>query len=58
MKELAEDVEKEKALKDVAENTAKDKGKVADAAEKRAPATENARLVAEKKLAKLGGHRA
>lgn len=36
MKELVEDVEREKALKDVAEDTTKEKGKVADAVEKRA----------------------
>ena len=48
MKEMAEDVEREKALKDVAEDTVKEKGKVADAAEKRAQAVENAWAVAER----------
>ena len=62
MKELAEDVEREKVLKDVAKDMAKEKGKVVDAVEKRAQAAKIAQVVAEKKLAeveaKLGGHRA
>ena len=53
MKELAENAEKEKALKDVAMDTAKEKTKAAEVAKKKA------QLVAEKKLAeveeKLGG---
>ena len=36
MKELAEDAEREKALKDVAAATAKDKGKAVEAAKKKA----------------------
>ena len=59
MKELSEDVEREKALKDVVEDTAKEEGKAVDATEKRAQTAKKARLVAEKKLAeveaKLGG---
>lgn len=51
MKELAEDMEREKALKDVAKDTAKEKGKLVDAVEKRAQATKNAQLVVKKKLA-------
>ena len=59
MKELAEVMEREKALKDVVEDTAKEKGKVEDAVKNKAQTAENARVVAEKKLAevraKLGG---
>ena len=59
MKELAEDVEKEKALKDMVADTAKEKGKVVEVAEKKAKVAEKAQLVVEKKLAeveeKLGG---
>ena len=59
MKELAEVVEREKALKDVVEDTAKEKGKMEDAVKNKAQTAENARVVAEKKLAevraKLGG---
>ena len=51
-KELAEDAEREKALKDMAEDKAKEKGKVVNVAKKKAQAAEKARLVAEKKLAK------
>ncbi|KAL0017274.1 hypothetical protein SO802_004343 [Lithocarpus litseifolius] len=51
MKELVEDVEREKALKDVAEDTTKEKGKLVEAAEKRAQAAKNSRVGAEKKLA-------
>ena len=40
MKELAEDAEREKALKDVVNATTKEKGKVVEAAEKRAQSTE------------------
>ena len=36
MKELVEDAEREKALKGVVATTAKDKGKVAEVAEKKA----------------------
>ena len=56
LKETAEDAEREKALKDVAIATAKEKGK---AAEKKAQASEKARALVEKRLAememKLGG---
>lgn len=57
LKELAEDFEREKALKDMA----KEKGKAAAVAEKRAQSAEKAQLAAEKRLAemeaKLGGRR-
>ena len=59
LKELAKDDEREKALKDVANATAKEKGKATKATEKKAQSSEKARLVAERKLAemeaKLGG---
>ena len=61
MKELVKDVEKEKALKDVAVDTTKEKAKAKaiEVAEKKAKATEKAQMVAEKKLVeveeKLGG---
>ena len=51
MKELAEDAEQEKALKDVAVATAKKKGKAVKAAKKKAQSSEKARLVAERNLA-------
>ncbi|KAL0006281.1 hypothetical protein SO802_013842 [Lithocarpus litseifolius] len=53
LKELAKDAEREKALKDVAVATIKDKGKVAEATEKKAWSIEKARLVAEKKLTEI-----
>ena len=53
LKELIEDAEWEKALKDVAAAMAKEKGKAAEAAEKRAQSAEKARLVAEKKLTEV-----
>ena len=59
MKELAEDAEREKALKDVVDATTKEKGKVVEAAEKKVYSSEKAWLLVEKKLAeseaKLGG---
>ena len=59
LKEFAEDFEREKALKDMEEDTAKEKGKAAAIAEKKAQSTEKAQLAAEKRLAemeaKLGG---
>ena len=59
MKELAKDTEREKALKDMAEDKGEEKGNADDVAKKKAQAAEKARLVAEKKLAeveaKLGG---
>ena len=53
MKELAEDAEQEKALKDVAEATAKEKTKAATTREKKAIASEKARVSAEKKSSEL-----
>ena len=53
MKKLAEDAEREKALKDVANATARDKGKAAEVAEKKAQSSEKARLLAERKLADM-----
>ncbi|KAK9992022.1 hypothetical protein SO802_027007 [Lithocarpus litseifolius] len=54
LKELAEDAEQEKALKDVVVATAKEKDKVAEAAKKKAQSSKKARLVAERKLAEAG----
>ena len=48
MKELIEDIDREKALKDVAYAMAKEKSK---ATKKKAQYSEKARLVAEEKLA-------
>ena len=42
LKELAENVEREKALKDVVADTAKEKGKATDVSEKKAKAVEKA----------------
>ena len=53
MKEFSEEVDWEKAGRDAATKTAKDKIKAADAAEKRAAATEKAWALAESRLAKL-----
>ena len=53
MKELAKDVEKEKALKDVVADTAKEKGKAVEVAEKKAKVAEMAQLVVEKKLVEV-----
>ena len=50
MKEVAEDADREKALKDVAVATAKDKGK---ATKKRARASEKARILVEQRLTKM-----
>lgn len=47
LKELAEDADQEKALKDVANATAKEKGKAIEAAEKKAQTSKKARLLAE-----------
>ena len=52
MKELAEDAECEKVLKDVAATTAKDKGKAVEATEKKVQSPEKTRLVAKRNLAK------
>ena len=48
LKEVAEDVNWKKALKDIVVATKKEKGKAAEAAEKKAQFAEKARLVAEK----------
>ena len=59
MKELVEDVEKEKALKDVAVDTAKEKVKATEVVEKELKVAKKAQLVIKKKLVeveeKLGG---
>ena len=51
--EAAEDANQEKALKEVAMATAKDKGKAAEATEKRAQASEKAQILAELRLTKM-----
>ena len=51
MKELAENIEQEKALKDIVNVTTKEKGKAVEVAKKKARSSEKAQLVAEKKLA-------
>ena len=53
MKELAEDVERQKALKDVAESASKERAKIAATAEKKATASEKAKVLVEKGLADL-----
>ena len=53
MKELADDVEREKALKDVAEVVSKERAKIATTAEKKAIASEIAKVLAEKRLVDL-----
>ena len=53
MKELVEDAEREKALKDVAEANAKEKTKAVVTAEKKAIASEKARVLVEKKSSEL-----
>ena len=53
MKEFSEEVVWEKAGRDAATKTAKDKIKAANAAEKRAAATEKARALAKSRLAEL-----
>lgn len=47
MKEAANDADREKALKDVVVATAKDKGKAAEAAEKRAQVSEKSWILAQ-----------
>ena len=47
MKEAAEEVDREKALKEVAEVMTKDKGKAAEDTEERAKVAEKARALAE-----------
>ena len=53
MKELADNVEHEKALKDVAEVVSKERAKIAATAEKKATASEKAKVLVEKRLADL-----
>ena len=53
MKELSEDAELGKALKDVAKAMAKEKVKAAETAEKKAAAVEKARVLAKSKFAEL-----
>ena len=53
MKELADDVEREKALKDVAEVVSKERAKIVATVEKKATASEKAKALAEKRLADL-----
>ena len=53
MKELADNVEHEKALKDVAEVMSKERAKIAVTAEKMATASEKAKVLVEKRLADL-----
>ena len=53
MGELVEEAEREKALKDVANATVLDKGKVAKIAEKKTQSSEKARLLAKKRSAKV-----
>ena len=59
LKELTEDADREKALKDVANATAKEKGMAVEATEKKAQSLEKARLLVEEKLTeaedRLGG---
>ena len=53
LKELAEDAEQEKALKDVAEATFKEKTKAAATAEKKVAMSEKARVVVDKRSSEL-----
>ena len=53
MKELAEDADREKALKEVANTTTKEKSKAAEVAEKKAQSLEKAQCLTEDKLAKV-----
>ena len=53
LKEFSEKVVRENVGRDVATKTAKDKIKVADAAEKRTATTEKARVLIEKRLVEL-----
>lgn len=49
----SEDADRGKTLKDVAVATIKDKGKAAEAAEKRAQESDRARVLAKQKLTKM-----
>ena len=53
MKELTDVVEREKALKDVAEVVSKERAKIATTAEKKAAASEKAKALAKKRFADL-----
>ena len=53
MGELAEEAERERALKDVTDATARDKGKAAEVAKKKAQSSKKARLLAEKRSAEV-----
>ena len=53
MKELDEDVEHQKALKDVAESASKEKAKIAATAKKKVAASEKAKVLVEKRLADM-----
>ena len=53
MKELVEDVERERALKDAAEAASKERAKITATAEKKAAASEKAKALAEKRLVDL-----
>ena len=55
LKELTEDAERQKALKDVTNANVKEKSKAAKVAEKKAQSLEKARLLAEKKIAEVEG---
>lgn len=55
LKELAEDAEKEKALKDVIDATTMEKSKAVEAAEKRAQSSEKACQLAKEKVAEVEG---
>lgn len=51
--ELVEEVEQEKALKDIADTTTRDNGKVVEVAKKKAQSSEKAWLLAKKRSAKV-----
>jgi len=55
LKELIKDAEREKALKHMANANAKEKGKAAKVAEKKAQSSEKAWLLMEKKIAEVEG---
>ena len=53
MKELAEDVKRQKALKDVAESVSKKRAKIAATTKKKVVASEKAKMLVEKRLVDL-----
>ena len=55
LSEPAEEIERERVLKDVANATTRDKVKAAEIVEKKAQASEKAQLVAERKLTEVEG---